>query len=56
MVKRPKVEQIEGNYLILGLYTFLNQFHEFNKDIFTGLMAHYIRSGLNFVITNKEVQ
>jgi len=34
--------------------SFANQYHQSNKEIFFGFMAHYIRSSFNFILVNKD--
>jgi|JI6StandDraft_1071083.scaffolds.fasta_scaffold13888_2 hypothetical protein len=59
--KNPK-EPFEPNYFISGVLVFLNQFHSSNKDMFfgrqftdLGYISHYIKSTMNFIMINKEV-
>jgi len=52
--KNPK-EPFEPNYFISGVLVFLNQFHSSNKDMFFGYISHYIKSTMNFIMINKEV-
>ena len=52
--KNPK-EAFEPNYFISGVLVFLNQFHSSNKDMFFGYISHYIKSTMNFIMINKEV-
>lgn len=59
--KNPK-EPFEPNYFISGVLVFLNQFHSTNKDTFfgrhqcnAGYLSHYIKSTMNFIMINKEV-
>jgi hypothetical protein len=56
LIKKKKEDQIDYFCLLLGTMCFLNQFHFSNTEIFLGLMAQHIKSGLFYSTQLKETK
>jgi len=55
-MKKKKDDAIDYYFLLLGVMSFLNQFHHSNTEIFLGLIAQHIKSGIYFCSTTKEAK
>eukprot|EP01016_Furgasonia_blochmanni_P011119 TRINITY_DN1491_c0_g1_i1.p1 TRINITY_DN1491_c0_g1~~TRINITY_DN1491_c0_g1_i1.p1 ORF type:complete len:166 (-),score=59.18 TRINITY_DN1491_c0_g1_i1:270-704(-) len=53
LIRKNKLDPLEGNCLVIGSIAYLNQFHESNTNVFLGLFAQYIKSVVNFSAKNK---
>ena len=56
LMKKKKDDQVDYTLLIMGLMTFLNQFHHSNTEILLGQMAQHIKSGLMFIQQIKDAK
>jgi hypothetical protein len=54
LMKKKKEDPLDYFCLTIGMLTFLNQFHISNTEIFLGLLAQHIKSGLFFATQQKE--
>jgi len=54
LVKKKKEDVVDYTQLLFGLMTFLNQFHHSNTEIFLGLIAQFIKSGILFSLQVKD--
>jgi len=56
LMKRKKEDQIDYFCILTGLMAFLNQFHFSNTEIFLGMMAQHIKSGMFYSTQLKDIK
>ncbi len=56
LMKKNKTDSFDGTCFLLGIMSFLNQFHSSNTKIFLGLLSQYIKTTINFNLSSKDAK